>query len=73
MAVRRLQVGVDTEHESLLGASSGYPEFGTLPGASVGGYQDIGGYNETSQYRPDQVQSPFSQQPQDPGYQPMKY
>ena len=49
-----------TEGESLLGAASGYPEFGTLPGgggSGVSGYQDIGGYNETSPYRPDQVRS----------------
>jgi len=61
LAYRRLQSGVDTDLEtSLLGADQ---VSGSYSGGAVGGYQDIGGYNEavaeTGQYR--QQQSPFTQ------------
>jgi len=76
IAFRRFQIGPDSGlEESLLGGSS-YAEFGSMPGSNGigGGYQDIGGYNsEPGQYRPQQIQSPFSQPSEDPGYQQMKY
>jgi len=77
IAFRRFQIGPDSGlEESLLGGSS-YAEFGSLPGSNGigGGYQDIGGYNSEpgQQYRPQEIQSPFSKPSEDPGYQQMKY
>ena len=73
LAYRRLQSGVDTDLEtSLLGADQ---VSGSYSGGAVGGYQDIGGYNEavaeTGQYR--QQQSPFTQISDSQEYQPLKY
>jgi len=80
MAFRRIQGHFDINaEEGLLSgnqnqSSNGFGAMNHNSGIG-GGYQDIGGYvgDAEAQFRHQQVQSPFSQQSVDPGYQQMKY
>jgi len=80
MAFRRIQGHFDINaEEGLLSGSQNQSSngFGAVNhnSGNGGGYQDIGGYvgDAEAQFRHQQVQSPFSQQSVDPGYQQMKY
>jgi len=78
MAFKRIQGQFDmNSEEGLLSGSQISNGFGAVNQNSGigGGYQDIGGYvgDTEAPFGHQHVQSPFSQQSHDPGYQQMKY